>query len=70
MQPQLREISARLKEKRRNKQEMKLQRLAMERDVQEKKQTLERTMKEKRLQVKMERIRLTGTSNESPEETK
>ena len=40
------------------KQEMELQRLAMERDVQEKKQTLEREMEEKRLQVKMRELDL------------
>lgn len=40
------------------KQEMELQRLAMERDVQEKKQTLERKMEEKRLQVKMRELDL------------
>lgn len=40
------------------KQEMELQRLAMERDVQEKKQTLEREMEEKRLQVKIRELDL------------
>lgn len=50
------------------KQEIEL-RLAMERDVQDKKQALQREMKKKKVTGTNERIRFTGTSNESPKET-